>query len=155
MASLATIASVATIGAAVIGAGASIYSGFQTSEAARATAAREEARGRQEFAAAQADALERKFQGQLLASRQQAVAAASGGGAGADAPTIVKLMADTGERTDYAVRSAIYAGESARDNYYASAAARRRSGDNTFIGGFLEGLGSLAGGIGTWAEAQA
>lgn len=154
MAELATIASIAAIGSAVIGAGAAIYAGNASRDAAFATALREEAKGREEFAASQREAEERKLQGRLIQSRQQAIAAASGGGAGADAPTIVKLMTETARRTDYGVRSTLYAGESARQAYYDSAAARRRGGDRTFLGSIFTGLGGLAGGFGEWAEGQ-
>lgn len=166
MASLATIGTIASIGAAVVGTGAALYGAHQSAEAAKSAgsaareaqyyiASQEEALGREEFAAAQREARERALESELIMSRQLAVAAASGGGAGDDAPTIVKLMTRTAERGDYATRSVLYQGESARDRYYASARGRRKSGDASFLGSldsafgaYIGGLGSLAGGVG-------
>lgn len=153
MGSLATIASVAAIGATVIGTGiqvaGSIYSANQDKAAAYQQALNEEGAGRAEFAAAQRDALERKLEGELTMSRQQALAAASGGGAGSDAPTIVKIMADTASRSKYGQDSALYQGEERRSVLYKSADNRRKSGDNSFLGGLFTAAGQLAGGIGS------
>jgi len=166
MASLATIASVAAIGAAVVGTGVSLYGSSvaadnarKAGEAERQTqymlAQQEEAAGTEALASSQRDARERKLEGELIMSRQQAVAAASGGGAGADAPTIVRLMTETAKRSQYGQDSVIYTGEATRSKYNASAAARRMSGENSFLGGiqgaqgaYLSGIGSLAAGVG-------
>lgn len=153
IATLSTIASVAAIGATVIGTGiqvaGSIYAGKQAKEAAYKQALLEEGAGRAEFAASQRDALERKLEGELTMSRQQAVAAASGGGAGADAPTIVKIMSDTAARSDYARRSVLYGGEERRSTLYKSAEARRKTGQNSFLGSLFTAGGQLASGIGS------
>jgi hypothetical protein len=148
MATLATIATVATGVAAVVGAGASVYGGFLARQEAEERAHEYEKMGKQEFAAAQADAVERRLQGQLILSRQQAAAAASGGGAGADAPTIVRLMSETAKRIDYGAQSDMYGGYSRRSTYFTSAANSRRSGANALIGGILDGVGNLLGGAG-------
>lgn len=152
MAALATIAPILTLGAAVVGAGVSIYAATKKNEGAQVEAAQMESVGRDEFAAAQRDALEARLQGKLVQSRQQAAAAASGGGAGWDAPTIVKLMTETGERTDYAARAAIYGGVQRRESLYRSAEATRRSGQASLLGGYLSAAGTLMGGVGRYAE---
>jgi hypothetical protein len=166
MASLATIASVAAIGAAVVGTGVSLYGASVSAENSRKAgeaerqtqlmlAQQEEAAGTEAFASAQREAKERKLEGELIMSRQQAVAAASGGGASTDAPTIVRLMTETAKRSKLGQDSVIYTGESTRSRYNTSAAARRISGENSFLGGiqgaqgaWLSGLGSLAAGVG-------
>mgnify|MGYP001614253676 CR=1 FL=1 len=166
MASLATIAAVATIGAAVIGTGVSLYGAHVSAENSKRAgeaeqrtqnmlAQQEEAAGTEALASAQRDQRERKLEGELIMSRQQAVAAASGGGAGSDAPTIVRLMTETAKRSQYGQDSVIYTGESTRGRYNTSAAARRQSGENSFLGGiqgangaWLSGMGSLAAGVG-------
>lgn len=151
MADLATIAAVATIGSAVVGAGASVYSGYQSMLANEAAAKQEILAGKNEFAASQRDADERRLEAKLVASRAQAIAAASGGG-GADQPTISKILTDIGERADFGVKSIMYGGAQRRDDYFNSASSRRVTGQSNFIGGLLRGLGSLAGGVGDWAE---
>jgi hypothetical protein len=152
MAQLAAIAPILTLGATVIGVGASIYAATKKNENAQVEASQMESVGRDEFAAAQREALEARLQGKLVQSRQQAVAAASGGGAGWDAPTIVKLMSDTGEQTDYAAETATYGGLQRRETLYRSAAATRRSGQSSLLGGYLSAAGTMLGGIGRYAE---
>ena len=166
MASLATIASVAAIGASVIGTGVSLYGASVSAENSRRAgeaerqtqymlAQQEEAAGTEAFAAAQRESRERKLEGELIMSRQQAVAAASGAGSGEDAPTIVRLMTETAKRSKFGEDSILYTGEATRSRYNASAQARRQSGENSFLGGimgaqgaYLSGLGSLADGVG-------
>lgn len=142
------IAAVGTLAAAGIGAAGSIYAGQKNQEAANIIAAQEEDGGRADFAASQRDSLERSLEARLTLSRQQAIAAASGGGGGADSPTIVKLMQRTAERAQYGKDSSIFAGEAAKRGAFRSAEARRRTGNNNFIGSLFSAGGTLAGGIG-------
>lgn len=125
---------------------ASVYQGQQDKEAAYSAAKQEEGMGRDEFAAAQRDALDRRLEGELLMSRQQAAAAASGGGAGVSDPTIVRLLTETGERADYNAQTVTYGGGIRRNALFKSAEARRKSGDSSYIGGVLGGLGRFVGG---------
>lgn len=148
MASLATLATVATGVAAVVGAGASVYNGFLAKQEAEERAHEYEKLGTAEFAASQGDAFERRLQAQLVLSRQQAAAAASGGGAGADAPTIVRLMTETAQRGEYGAQSAMWGGQQRRNTYFTSAANTRKSGANALVGGLLDGIGMLIGGTG-------
>lgn len=151
MAGLATLASVATGVAAVVGAGASVYSGYLASREAEDRAHEYEKLGTAELASAQSDAMERRLQAQLVLSRQQASAAASGGGAGADAPTIVRLMSETAQRGDFGAASAMYGGYQRRATYFTSASNARKSGGNALLGGILDGVGALIGGAGQTA----
>lgn len=162
MAALATLGTALTIGSAVVGAGASVisaYSSYSQGQAQQAEFERQakvdELTGKNEYAASQRDAEQRKLEGQLVQSRQQAYAAASGAGSGSDDPTILKIMSDTGERTRVAVESTLYGGQQSRDAYDASASARRRSGQASFLGGVLDAVGTLAGGVGHLADATA
>lgn len=148
MAALPAIALGLTATAAVVSAGANVYSGIKANEAAQAQAKALLVKGKEEFAAAQRDALEARLQGKLLQSRQQAVAAASGGGAGLDAPSIVKLMSETGDRTEYAARVAMHGGEIKKAYYTDAATSARKAGGNSLVGSVLAAVGSLAGGIG-------
>lgn len=148
MAALPAIAIGLAVTGAVVSAGAAVYGGIKAKEAAEIEGKQLVRQGKEEFAAAQREALEARLAGKLLQSRQQAVAAASGGGAGFDAPSIMKLMSETGERTEYAAQVAMYGGESKRRYYNDAADAARRGGQNSLIGSVLKGIGTLAGGIG-------
>jgi hypothetical protein len=139
-----TVASVVAGGAA---AAASIYAGNQTRDAAYEAARRDERAGRDEFAAAQREAQERKLEGELILSRQQAIAAASGAGAGSDAPTIVRLMTETAKRSRYGMETAMYQGRSRRQTYFDSAESRRKTGDASFLGSIFTGIGQFAEGF--------
>lgn len=155
MANIGTITAIASVAATGISVASTLYSGKLQRDAAYAQAQQEEARGDAEFAATQRAAEERKLEARLIMSRQQAVAAASGGGAGEDAPTIVRLLERTAQRAEYGRASEMYRGETLQANYYASAAARRRGGRNSFLGSILSASGSLASGIGSFAEMRA
>lgn len=151
---LAIAAGVGLLGS-VVTAGGKVYEGQQAKDAAYTAAAQEEALGKNEFAASQRDAREQALQGELVMSRQQAAAAASGGGAGADDPTIIRLMTETGKRSEYAQEVTRYGGLQRRTALFDSAAARRKTGDSSYIGGVLGALGSIAGGVGTFAARTA
>jgi hypothetical protein len=156
MAALATIATVAAGAAAVIGAGATIYNGYQQQkqfdEQKTATAHAYEVAGRKDFAAAQRDAIEKRLQGELLLSRQQAAAAASGGGAGGDDPTIVRLMTETAQKTEYAAQTSMYRGYDAKATADESASNLRASQSGSFVGSLISGLGELIGGAANTAN---
>lgn len=159
MAELATIGTALTIASTVIGAGATVYSAYssyQQGQALQAEADRQarvdEAAGKGEFAASQREAELRRIEGNLIMSRQQAYAAASGAGAGNDDPTILKIMSDTGANAELGARSVIYGGQSRQDDYINSARTRRISGQNNFLGGVLRAVGTLAGGVGRLSD---
>ncbi len=133
--------------AAGASAAASVYSGYETKRANDAAAARDVTAGQAEFAASQREAEQRKLEGQLISSRQQALAAASGAGAGADAPTIVRLMTETSKRSRYGEESTLYGGRARRQGYIDSAQAKRDTGNASFLGSILTGVGRLAEGF--------
>lgn len=148
MASFATIATIATVGSAIVGAGAAVYSGYQQQQAAQQTAKTLANQGKADFASAQRDALQKELETKYVLSAQQATAAASGGGAGADAPTIVRMMTETAKRGTLAGENAVYTGAQQRSNYFGAADAAKESGAASFLGGLAGGLGRLIGGAG-------
>jgi hypothetical protein len=162
LAGLAGLGTALTIGAAVVGAGASVYSAYETVQQGKAAqaeynrqAAVDELAGKNEYAASQREAEQKRLEGQLVMSRTMAYAAASGAGAGADDPTIVKILGEEGTKTKFNSDSVLYAGEGARDAYNSSAAAKRASGANNFLGSVLTATGTLAGGVGRLIAASA
>lgn len=162
MAALATIGPALAIGSAVVGAGASAFSAYSTYQQGQAQQAQAEQvaqqdmlAGKNEFAASQREAELRKQEGNLIMSTQRAYAAASGGGSGADDPTITKILTDTGAKTQFGADSYMYQGQQREDDYFANASATRQTGANNFMGATLSALGTLAGGIGRFAGAAA
>lgn len=135
------------IAAAGASAAATIYAGNETKKAAYEAAKRDETAGMAEFAAAQREAQERNLEGKLIMSRQQAAAAASGAGASDDAPTIVRLMTETAKRARYGEESTMYGGRARRQGYIDTAAARRQTGDASFLGSIFTGIGQFAEGF--------
>lgn len=152
MAEFAVVAAVASAGAAIVGAGAQVWQGVQQQEAAKQTAHTLENQGKADFATAQRAALEKDLETKYLLSAQRARAAASGGGAGTDAPTIVRMMTETVKRGELARENIMYSGESSQSRYNSSAAATREGGRLSFLGGLLGGAGTLLGGAGNSAK---
>lgn len=135
------------IAAAGASAAATIYAGSETRKAGYEAAKRDETAGMAEFAAAQREAQERNLEGKLVMSRQQAAAAASGAGAGDDAPTIVRLMTETSKRAQYGQESTMYGGRARRQGYFDNASAKRQTGDASFLGSIFTGIGQFAEGF--------
>lgn len=109
-------------------------------------AKQEEAKAKEEQAASQRDAMQARREARIAQSRQQAIAASSGGGAGADAPTIVRLMSDVAGQGELNAQSQMYGGQQRAIGLRDSAKARRRSGKASFLGSVLGGFGQMAGG---------
>jgi len=99
------------IGALVSAAG-TIAGGVAENNAAKFEAKQMEIKAQEENAASQREAEQNRKEGELAMSRQQALASSSGGGAASDAPTIVKLMANTAGQSELNAQSTIYGGQS-------------------------------------------
>ena len=140
---MAALAAIGTIMSAL----GSVAGGIAASNQAEFEAKQLEQKSKEERAASQRDALEARKQSAMVQSRQQAVAASSGGGAGSDAPTIMKLMADTAGRGEYQAQSALYGGEQRARGLMDEAKGRRMSGRASLLGGVLGGFGQAAGGF--------
>lgn len=125
----------------LLSAAGTIAGGVAEKRSADAEAAQLKRKGQEEFAASQRDAAASRKEATLANSRAQALAAASGGGAGSDAPTIVKLMTDTAGQGEMNAQSAMYGGLSRQAGLNDQARARRASGKASFLGSTLAGFG--------------
>lgn len=129
-----------------IAAGASllggVVSGLSENAAAQSEAKQLEAKGKEEYAAAQREAIAKTKEGDLASSRLQALAAASGGGA--DTPTVVNLMSGILSDAKYNAATVRYGGEQRRAGLFDAASNRRKSGQASLLGSVLGGLGSAA-----------
>ena len=133
---------------ALISAGGTIASGVSANRSAQYEAQQLEMKSAEERAASQREAQQKRREGELVMSRQQALAAASGAGAGVDAPTIVKLMTDTAKESEYNAQTVQYGGESRARGLLDSAKARRVSGRSSLMGSVIGGFGEGASGLG-------
>jgi hypothetical protein len=134
------------IGSVVSGVG-TIAAGVAQKNAANYEAAQMEQKAKEETAAAQRDAIAKRREGAIINSRAQALAAASGGGAGTDAPTIVKLMSDTAGTADYNAQTSMYGGYSRAAGLRDSAKGRRAEGKASLLGSVFSGFGTVAKGL--------
>lgn len=137
------MAEIALIGSLIQGVGA-IAGGIAANDAAQTEAAQMEARGKEEFASSQREAMAQRREGRVLASRQQALAAASG--AGADAPTIVRLMADVAGDAEHNAQTSMYGGLQRKKGMRDSANARRAEGSAALTGSVFDAAGTVIGG---------
>jgi len=123
----------------LIGAAGTLASGIAANNQAKSEALAMEAQGREEFAASQRDAEVKKREGRIAMSRQQAVAAASGGGA--DDASIIKLMTRTASESDFNARTVMYGGEQRKRGLFDSAKNRRTSGQASLLGSVFAATG--------------
>jgi hypothetical protein len=133
---------------ALVSAGGTIMSGVAAKNAADYEARQMEIKAAEERAAAGREAEEKRKEARLVMSRQQALAAASGAGAGMDAPTIVKLMTQTAGQGEYGAQTVRYGGESRMTGLLDSAKGRRMSGRATLLGSVFAGAGQAIRGFG-------
>lgn len=110
-------------------------------------AKQEEMKAKEETAASQREAQQNRTEGELANSRAQALAASSGGGAGSDAPTIVKLMSDTAGQSTLNANTTLYGGMERAAGLRDSAKGRRAAGKASFLGSVLGGFGQAASGV--------
>ncbi|MEN3145687.1 hypothetical protein ABCW43_00070 [Neorhizobium sp. IRAMC:178] len=132
----------------LLGAAGTIAAGQAEKKNQDYLAKQEEMRGQEEFAASQREAGQQRKEADLAMSRAQALAASSGGGAGTDAPTIVKIMSDTAGQGELNAGTTMYGGISRRSGLYDSAKGRRAAGKASLMGSVLSGFGQAASGIG-------
>lgn len=128
-------------------AGAKIAGGMSQMEAGKYNAAALEREGTESFAAATRAADERRRETELVISRQRALGAASGAGAG---PSLLDIIGDTAARGEYQAQSALYTGEAQARKLKDRAKIARWEGRNAFIGSILEGVGGVALGAGKY-----
>jgi hypothetical protein len=123
----------------LVGAAGTVLGGIAENRRAQSEAEQMEARGKEEFAASQREAIDKRKEGELANSRVQALAAASG--AGASNATITKLMTGIAGEADYNARTATFGGESRKRGLFDQASARRRSGRASLLGSVFGGFG--------------
>lgn len=124
--------------------------GEAANEAAQTEALQLDARGREEFAAAQREALAKRREGVLANSRIQALSAASGGGA--DDPTILKLMTGVAGDAEYGAQTVMFGGKQRRAGLFDAANNRRREGQASLLGSKYASAGAIFGGISSAAS---
>jgi hypothetical protein len=143
MADLGVISLVSTALSAV----GTVAGGVAAKNQADFQAEQQEMAGKEEFAASQREANEKRKEATYVQSRQQALAAASGGGA-AD-PTIVRLMTQTAQQGEMNAQTARYVGENRQRGLMDAAKASRMSGEASLFGSFFGATGDAFSG---WAK---
>lgn len=140
--------------AAVLGAAGTAASALGTIQQGKAEKAnqdylakQDEMKSKEETAAAQREAQQNRNEAELATSRAQALAASSGGGAGTDAPTIVKLMSDTAGQGELNAQTTNYGGLERASGLLDSAKGRRASGKASLMGSYLGAFGQAASGF--------
>lgn len=109
---------------------------------------------KEQKAASQREAAQSTDEATVANSRAQALAASSGGGAGSDAPTIVKLMSGIAGQGQFNADTQLYGGYSRAAGLNDQAGAKRRSGQSSLLGGIVSGFGQAAKGIGDYGVSQ-
>ena len=130
-------------------AAAGISAGMSARDAGRYNATMLERRATEERAVAQRTAAERRRETDRVIGRQIALAAASGAGFG---PSVIDLVGDTAARGEYQAQGEMYTGESRARNLETRAGLARYQGDAAFSGSILEGVGTVAVGLGRAAS---
>ena len=128
----------------LLGAAGTVAGGIAEKNAADFEADQMVKKGKEEFAASQRDAAQARKEADLANSRAQALAASSGGGSGADAPTIIRIMQGTAGQGEYNAQTQLYGGKSRQAGLRDQAAGRRASGKASFLGSTLAGFGQMA-----------
>lgn len=143
------MAALALIGG-LIGAAGSVIGGISANNQAQAQASALKVQAGEERASSQREAITRTRQANLIMSRQQTVAAASGGGAGD--PSVVNLMAGVGAQGQYEAGSAMYEGETKARGDEHQADITKMQGKQALFAGFINGAGSMINGFSTFSR---
>jgi hypothetical protein len=148
--SLGAIGTAAAIGGSALAAIGSIQQGNSARAAAEAEALQAERKASEEQSAAQRNAEQKRKQAQLVMSRQQAVAASSGGGA--TDVGVLDLMGDVAAQGELMAQEDIYRGRAKADGLEYSAAVRRMAGNNAQTAGVIGAGTSILNGVSTWSR---
>lgn len=148
----AVAGTVASVAGSVIQGRAQRRAGEAAQDAANYEARQLDASAGEEVAAGQREGFEIDRQTDLLGSRQQAVAAASG--AGGDDPSITDAMSDVQREGSYRRNLALYGAIQRGRGLRGQAEATRRSGQAARAGSRLAAAGTIIGGIGSAAAQQ-
>jgi hypothetical protein len=134
----------------LISAAGSIVGGIAANNQAKAQAKAMEVRAGEERAVSQREAIRRSKEAKMVMSRQQAVAASSGGGAGD--PTVVNLMSGVGAEGKYQSGVALYEGETKGRGLEFDADIRRMEGRQALFAGFIGGASSILNGFSNFSQ---
>lgn len=140
------------LGGAALSAGGAIAEGASQANALNATAKAEERRANEEKAAAQRVAIQRQREARVLLSRQQAVAAASGGTA--TDPTVLDLVGDTAAEGDYQKDTALYEGNVRAAGLLDQAAIDRARARQARFAGFINAGSTMLNGLSSVGQFQ-
>lgn len=143
---MAAIGAVASVISAIGG----VVSGVAANNQAQFEAQQQEMQGKEELAASQRQADQQRQEAKMVQSRQQALAAASGGGA--TDPTIVRLMTQTAQQGELNAQTSLFGGENRKRGLFDSAMGTRMSGQASMFGSFLGAAGSLASGFAKYRQ---
>jgi len=134
----------------IVGTGLSVVSGIQQGKAQAAAleyeAQQNERRAKEERAAAQRSALDKKSETEAVLSRQRALAAASG--AGLLTPSVIDIYEETAQRGAYHEQAERYGGESRAAGYRDAANANRLKASAAKSGATLSALATGFSGLG-------
>lgn len=121
---------------------AKIGEGFARKRAADLSAKQLRKRAKARRAEAGAEAREEIRQGDLIESRNMAVAAASG--ASLADPTFIRLMADVDADSEYRALTRLYEGETEARSDEIEAKVRKREGRAVLVSSILSGVESMS-----------
>lgn len=147
MAELALLSAAAGAIGTGISAMGSIAQGNAAKSMSNFKARQEEMQAQESRAAAQRTSLERRREGELVQSRLQARAAASGGAA--DDPGTIKLGEDIAARSEYMALTDQYVGENRARGLEDQAMGTRMTGSSLQRGSNLAAAGTLLSGAGS------
>lgn len=137
-------ANAGTIGTA-LSVGSTIYGGVRGYQSSKIESGLMKEKGDNELAAAQREAQRKRRETNLLLSRQQAVAAASG--AGAKDPSVMSVMAKTEAEGNYNAQLDMYNGLVSRADLYREAAVTRSEGKSKLFGSLLDAGSTIYSGM--------
>lgn len=150
MSGLETLAAAASLAGTAVSAVGTIRNAAQQKANDQYQARQLEAQAKAETAAAQREAMQRRKEGDLLASQQQARAAASGGSA--TDPTVLDLMGDADAMSEYNAATAMYRGDYAAQKSREGAEAKRMQASTRMTGAYLSAGGDLLSSFGRNAK---
>ncbi len=128
-------ANAGTIGTA-LSVGSTVYGGLSAYKQGKDTSKALKAKGERELAVSQREAERKRRETQLLVSRQNAIAGASG--AGATDPSVLAVMGKTKTEGDNAAMLDMYNGMVNRSDLYTEANTVRGEGKSKLFGTFLD-----------------
>lgn len=150
MTGLETLGLIAGLAGTAVSAVGTIAAGHSQNEMAKSQAAAAERQASEERASSQREAIQRSKEARLVMSRQQAVAASSGGGA-ADS-TVLNLMGDTASQGWFNQASAIYEGESRGRALEDQAAISRWQGKQAKMASFISAGSTVLSGVSGFSQ---